>query len=259
MGAPTGALRGGPALRAGAIRLEEAPAGAAVRLVGVATRERTRSESEEDRTGGHRESRTRSKPWLSHLQAVEQSAVLIEAAVRAGVERLVWTSITNPGQDTDLSYFTGKAVVEQLVRRSGLSFAILRPACFFGGGGILIDNVAWAARRLPFMPIPDGPPYRTRPIPRRGLRRPRGRGSRIERRLHARRRRSRPAGVRRARSRGGRRHGQPGEGPAAAHSQMQVERLSRRPLRVEALPEQLCDCGRPILRRCPGKERFVLL
>ena len=87
-----------------------------------------------------------------------------EAAARAGVERLVWTSITNPGQDPDLSYFVGKGVVEQLVRGSGLSFAILRPACFFGGGGILIDNVAWAARRLPFVPIPDGPPYRIRPI-----------------------------------------------------------------------------------------------
>ncbi len=90
--------------------------------------------------------------------------MLIEAAARAGVERLVWTSITNPGQDPDLSYFAGKAVVEQLVRRSGLSYAILRPACFFGGGGILIDNVARAARRLPFVPIPDGPPYRIRPI-----------------------------------------------------------------------------------------------
>ena len=50
------------------------------------------------------------------------------------------------------------------MRRSGLSFAILRPACFFGGGGILVDNVAWVTRRLPFVPIPDGPPYRIRPI-----------------------------------------------------------------------------------------------
>ena len=75
-------------------------------------------------------------PWLSHLQAVDQSAVLIEAAARAAFERLIWTSITNPGQDPDLSYFAGKAVVEQLVRGSGLSYAILRPACFFGGGGI---------------------------------------------------------------------------------------------------------------------------
>ncbi|MCY4506649.1 MAG: NAD(P)H-binding protein, partial [Acidobacteria bacterium] len=53
-------------------------------------------------------------PWLSHLQAVDQSAVLIEAARQAGFERLVWTSITNPGRDPDPSYFTGKAVAEQL-------------------------------------------------------------------------------------------------------------------------------------------------
>ena len=35
-----------------------------------------------------------------------------------------------------------------------------RSACFFGDGWILIDNVARAARSLPFVPIPDGPPYR---------------------------------------------------------------------------------------------------
>ena len=103
-------------------------------------------------------------PWLSHRQAVEQSAILIKAAAQAGVERLVWTSITNPGRDPDLSYFAGKAAVEELVRTSGLSYAILRPACFFGGGGILIDNVAWAARRLPWVPIPNRPRYRIRPI-----------------------------------------------------------------------------------------------
>ena len=102
--------------------------------------------------------------WLSHLQAVDQSAVLLEAAAKANVKRVVWTSITNPGLDPDLSYFAGKGIVEQLVRGSGPSYAILRPACFFGGGGILIDNVAWAARRMPIVPIPNGPAYRIRPI-----------------------------------------------------------------------------------------------
>ena len=103
-------------------------------------------------------------PWLSHLQAVDQSAVLIEAAARAAVERLVWTSITNPGLDPDLPYFAGKKLVEQLVRKSGLSYAILRPACCFGEKAILIENIAWAARRMPYVPIPEGPPYRIRPI-----------------------------------------------------------------------------------------------
>ncbi len=105
-------------------------------------------------------------PWTSHAQAVDHSAALIEAASIAGVRRLVWTSIANPGLDPDLSYYQGKAEVERLVRESGIPYAILRPACFFGRGDedILIQNVAWAARRLPWFPIPSGPPYWIRPI-----------------------------------------------------------------------------------------------
>ena len=103
-------------------------------------------------------------PWMSHALAVERSRRLIEAAVSAGVSRLVWTSIANPGLDPDLSYYAGKAEVERLVRASGLPHAILRPACFFGPGAILIENIAWAVRRLPWFPIPSGPPYHVRPI-----------------------------------------------------------------------------------------------
>ena len=105
-------------------------------------------------------------PWTSHAQAVKHSAALIEAARQAGVRRLVWTSIANPGLDPDLSYYRGKAEVERLVRESGVSHAILRPACFFGRGDedILIENVAWAARHLPWIPIPSGPAYFLRPI-----------------------------------------------------------------------------------------------
>ena len=103
-------------------------------------------------------------PWTSHALAVERSARIIHAAAAAGVSRLVWTSITHPGLDPDLSYFAGKMAVERLVESSGLPHAILRPACFFGPGGILIENVAWAARRLPCFPIPGGPRYWIRPI-----------------------------------------------------------------------------------------------
>ena len=44
-------------------------------------------------------------PWTSHVQAVHHSARLVEAARLAGVCRLVWTSIANPGLDPDLSYY----------------------------------------------------------------------------------------------------------------------------------------------------------
>ena len=103
-------------------------------------------------------------PWTSHDAAVKQSGRIIDAAVAAGVSRLVWTSIANPGLDPDLSYYAGKAQVEALVRASGLPHAILRPACFFGPGGILIENVAWAARHVPCFPIPAGAAYHIRPI-----------------------------------------------------------------------------------------------
>lgn len=103
-------------------------------------------------------------PWLSHAEAVSRSARIIESARAAGVSRLVWTSIANPGLDPDLSYYAGKAEVERLVQESGLPHAILRPACFFGPAAILIENVAWAARRMPVVPIPAGPEYRIRPI-----------------------------------------------------------------------------------------------
>lgn len=103
-------------------------------------------------------------PWLSHAEAVSRSGRIIEAAGAAGVSRLVWTSIANPGLDPDLSYYAGKAEVERLVRESGLPHAILRPVCFFGPDAILIENVAWAARRLPLLPIPAGPEYWIRPI-----------------------------------------------------------------------------------------------
>ena len=53
-----------------------------------------------------------------------------------------------------------------MVCESGVPYAILRPACFFGRGAedILIQNVAWAARHLPWIPIPSGPPYFLCPI-----------------------------------------------------------------------------------------------
>ena len=102
--------------------------------------------------GGHR------GPWTSHARAVRRCARLIAAA--AGVQRLVWTSIANAGLDPDRCYYRERAEVERLARCSGIPCGILRPACFFGRGGknALIQNVAWAVRRLPCVPIASALP-----------------------------------------------------------------------------------------------------
>lgn len=92
----------------------------------------------------------------THAGAVERSRQLFRAAAEAGVERVVHVSITNPSLDSPLPYFRGKAEVEQILAASGLSYAILRPAVFFGGRDVLINNIAWLLRRLPVFGIAPG-------------------------------------------------------------------------------------------------------
>jgi NADH dehydrogenase len=92
----------------------------------------------------------------THARAVKHSRRLFQAAAEAGVERVVHVSITNPSLDSPLPYFKGKAEVEQALAASGLSHAILRPAVFFGGRDVLINNIAWLLRRLPVFGIAAG-------------------------------------------------------------------------------------------------------
>lgn len=89
-------------------------------------------------------------------RAVEHSRRLFRAAAEAGVERVVHVSITNPSTDSPLPYFRGKAEVEAALRASGLSHAVLRPAVFFGGRDVLVNNIAWLLRRLPAFGVAPG-------------------------------------------------------------------------------------------------------
>ena len=101
---------------------------------------------------------------VSHEKAVENSKVLIGAAEQAGVKRLVHISITNPSPDSPLPYFRGKAAVEEAIRSSSLSYAILRPAVIFGKEDILINNIGWLLRRFPLFMIPGRGDYGLQPI-----------------------------------------------------------------------------------------------
>lgn len=101
---------------------------------------------------------------ITFARAVENSRVLVRAAVEAGVNRLVHVSITNPSLDSPLPYFRGKALVEQAIMESGLSYAIVRPALVFGEGDILLNNIAWALRRFPVFPIAGDGQYAAQPV-----------------------------------------------------------------------------------------------
>lgn len=99
-----------------------------------------------------------------HALAVERSRALLGAAVEAGVERIVHVSITNPDAASPLPYFRGKALVEDFLRASAPSWAILRPAVFFGGRDVLLNNIAWVLRRLPVFGVAGDGSYGVQPI-----------------------------------------------------------------------------------------------
>jgi NADH dehydrogenase len=100
----------------------------------------------------------------TYEKAIANTKTLIAAAVRAGVSRFIHVSITNPSEDSPLPYFRGKAILEQTLVESGLSYAIIRPTVIFGSEDILINNIAWLLRRFPVFAIPGSGGYRLQPI-----------------------------------------------------------------------------------------------
>ena len=101
---------------------------------------------------------------FTHADAVANTLTLFAAAREAGVRRVVHVSITNPSEDSPLEYFSGKARLEAALCGSGLSYAILRPTVLFGKEDILINNIAWALRRLPVFGVFGDGRYRVQPI-----------------------------------------------------------------------------------------------
>ncbi len=101
---------------------------------------------------------------FQHKEAVKNTLILFEAAKKAGVQRIVHTSITNADEHSPLEYFAGKGVLEKALTESGMSYAILRPAVLFGDEDILINNIAWMIRRFPVFGVFGNGQYRLQPI-----------------------------------------------------------------------------------------------
>lgn len=96
--------------------------------------------------------------------AVSNTRILMSAAAEAGVRKVVHISVSNPSIDSHLDYYAGKARTEEIVRDSGVPWAVVRPTLIFGPGDILINNIAWLLRRMPVFVIPDLGTYRVQPV-----------------------------------------------------------------------------------------------
>jgi len=103
-------------------------------------------------------------PGFSYSRAMANTRTLFAAARRAGVERVVHISITNPSEDSPFEYFRDKALAEKALVSTGLPHAILRPAVLFGKEGILINNIAWMLRRFPVFGMFGDGRYKLQPI-----------------------------------------------------------------------------------------------
>jgi NADH dehydrogenase len=101
---------------------------------------------------------------ITYDWAIGRSQLLFEAAVRAGVRRVVHLSVINASHDAPTAYFRAKAVVEDALTASGISHAIVRPTVTFGPGDILVNNLAWTLRRLPVFGVPGDGRYPIQPV-----------------------------------------------------------------------------------------------
>ncbi|MBM3473181.1 MAG: NAD-dependent epimerase/dehydratase family protein [Armatimonadetes bacterium] len=101
---------------------------------------------------------------VSFAGAIENTKTLLRCAREAGIERVVHLSVTNPSADSKLPYYRGKALVEQAVIESGLSYAIIRPTLIFALGDILLNNIAWMLRRFPVFALFGDGKYLVQPV-----------------------------------------------------------------------------------------------
>ena len=100
----------------------------------------------------------------THERCVQETRVLFDAARAAGVQRIVYISITNPDPNSSLPYFRGKGQMEDVLRGLGLSYAILRPTVLYSVEDILLNNIAWTLRKFPVVLLPGTGNYGIQPV-----------------------------------------------------------------------------------------------
>lgn len=78
---------------------------------------------------------------------------LVSAGKRAGVGRVVYISGAGAGHDAERRWFRAKAVAEDAIRASGMTWTILRPTWIYGPGDVSLNRYLGFARALPFVPM----------------------------------------------------------------------------------------------------------
>ena len=100
-----------------------------------------------------------------HSLATRNCSILFDAALEAGVGKVVHFSVSRPEDAPGWTYFQGKVEAERALRESGNSYAIIRPTLLFGGSrNVLVNNMAWLIRRFPVFGIFGRGKYPVQPV-----------------------------------------------------------------------------------------------
>ncbi len=80
---------------------------------------------------------------------VNGASNIVAAARQAGVKKLVLMSYLRARPDIASTYHTTKWEGEEIIRKSGLDYTIIKSGLVYGSGGHLLDNLGHLLRRLP--------------------------------------------------------------------------------------------------------------
>jgi NADH dehydrogenase len=96
---------------------------------------------------------------------VDGTRAVIEAARRAGVQRIVMLSFLRARPDSGSGYHDTKWAAEELLRTSGLDYTILKSGMIYGPGDHMVDHVTRAVRTFPVFATVGYRERKVRPVP----------------------------------------------------------------------------------------------
>ena len=95
----------------------------------------------------------------------DATAVVLDAARRAGVERVVYMSQNGADSSSPYDFLRSKGRAQDMVTASGAKWTVLRPSVIFGPEDEFVNVLGRMVRLSPFVfPLPDGGTARFQPI-----------------------------------------------------------------------------------------------
>ncbi|MCI0585301.1 MAG: NAD(P)H-binding protein [Planctomycetes bacterium] len=92
---------------------------------------------------------------------VEGTANVVAAARRAGAKRIVLISFLRARPGCGSPYHESKFEAEEIVRRSGLDFTVLKPGVIYGKGDHMLDHLSHGLHSFPVFPLVG---FRSKPV-----------------------------------------------------------------------------------------------